>query len=174
MSKPDPLNRGTLVRLDREARQEVIAELVRKGANPADAVIQAGQLAADRVAERLPPSQRALYSEYRVCMARFARAVMGCEPALVEDSIRRLVPEWNGDVNNLEKLKASLSAYCNLPRGEVGDVLGTSGRHARRGVSALTDRGVLTSESPRSPLHITFPAKLASRWMPGLFPERTV
>ena len=61
----------------------------------------------------------------------------------------------------------------NLPRGEVADLLGTSDRHARRVVSALAKRSVLTSKSPRSPLHITFPATLASRWMPGLFPERT-
>jgi len=27
------------------------------------------------------------------------------------------------------------------------------------------------SESSKAPLHITFPAKLASRWLPGLFPE---
>ena len=61
----------------------------------------------------------------------------------------------------------------HLPRGEVASVLGTSDRHARRLVSALTERSVLSSETPRSPLHIAFPAKLASRWMPGLYPERT-
>ena len=60
-----------------------------------------------------------------------------------------------------------------LPRGEVADVLGVSDRHARRMVSALTERRVLASESPRSPLHIAFPAELASRWMPGLFPEQS-
>ena len=59
-----------------------------------------------------------------------------------------------------------------LPRGEVSELLGTSDRHARRVVSALTERGVLTSESTRAPLHIAFPATLASRWMPGLFPEK--
>ncbi|KPK12002.1 MAG: cell filamentation protein Fic [Myxococcales bacterium SG8_38] len=59
-----------------------------------------------------------------------------------------------------------------LPRGEVAHVLGVSDRHARRVVSALTERRALTSESPRSPLHIAFPAELASRWMPGLFPEK--
>jgi hypothetical protein len=31
---------------------------------------------------------------------------------------------------------------------------------------------VLTSESSRAPLRLNFPAKLASRWMPGLFPEQ--
>ena len=59
-----------------------------------------------------------------------------------------------------------------LPRGDVAELLGTSDRHARRVVSALINRGVLTSETTRSPLHIAFPARLASRWMPGLFPER--
>jgi len=39
-------------------------------------------------------------------------------------------------------------------------------------VSALLERGVLISDSARAPLHITFPAALASRWMPGLFPEK--
>jgi Fic family protein len=59
-----------------------------------------------------------------------------------------------------------------LPRGQVADVLGVSDRQARRVVAALTERRVLTSESPRSPLHIAFPAELAGRWMPGLFPEK--
>jgi len=59
-----------------------------------------------------------------------------------------------------------------LPRGEVAQVLGVSDRQARRVVAALTERRVLTSETPRSPLHIAFPAELAGRWMPGLFPEK--
>lgn len=61
-----------------------------------------------------------------------------------------------------------------LPRGEVAGHLGTSDRHARRVVSALIERGVLTSEGTRAALHIAFPAELASRWMPGLFPERAI
>jgi Fic family protein len=60
-----------------------------------------------------------------------------------------------------------------LPRGDVSGLLGTSDRQARRVVSALLDRGVLSSESTRAPLRLTFPAALASRWMPGLFPEKT-
>ncbi|MGE3511653.1 MAG: Fic family protein, partial [Vicinamibacterales bacterium] len=59
-----------------------------------------------------------------------------------------------------------------LPRGDVPALLGMSERAARRVVSALLDRGVLTSESTRAPLFITFPAALAARWMPGLFPEQ--
>ena len=58
-----------------------------------------------------------------------------------------------------------------LPRGDVPGIVGTGERQARRIVSALQDAGVITSESTRAPLHIAFPATLAGRWMPGLFPE---
>jgi Fic family protein len=58
-----------------------------------------------------------------------------------------------------------------LPRGDVAAVVGVGERHARRIVSSLVDRGVLTSETPRAPLRLVFPATLASRWMPGLFPD---
>ena len=60
-----------------------------------------------------------------------------------------------------------------LPRGDAANMVGTGDRQARRIVSALVDKGVLTSESARAPLRLAFPAALASRWMPGLFPERT-
>ena len=60
-----------------------------------------------------------------------------------------------------------------LPRGEVATLLNTSDRHARRVTKALLDHEALTSESIRAPLRLGFPAKLASRWMPGLFPEKT-
>ncbi|GMQ90366.1 MAG: Fic family protein [Gammaproteobacteria bacterium] len=60
-----------------------------------------------------------------------------------------------------------------LPRGEVATLLGVSERAARRVTAALIDHEVLVSESTRAPLRLAFPAKLASRWMPGLFPERT-
>jgi Fic family protein len=59
-----------------------------------------------------------------------------------------------------------------LPRGEAGAVAGTGERQARRIVSALLDKEVLTSDGPRAPLRLAFPAMLASRWMPGLFPEK--
>lgn len=58
-----------------------------------------------------------------------------------------------------------------LPRADMAPLLGVTDRHARRVVSALLDRGVLVSDGPRDSLFITFPAALASRWMPGLFPD---
>jgi Fic family protein len=59
-----------------------------------------------------------------------------------------------------------------LPRGDAASVVGASERHARRIVSALMERGVLTADSARAPLRLVFSATLASRWMPGLFPEK--
>ncbi|MGA3323872.1 MAG: Fic family protein [Terriglobia bacterium] len=60
----------------------------------------------------------------------------------------------------------------DLPRAAAAGVVGVGARHARRMVSALMARGVLAAESPRAPLRLVFPAALASRWMPGLFPEK--
>jgi len=50
--------------------------------------------------------------------------------------------------------------------------VGAGERHARRIVSALMERGVLTAHGARAPVRLVFPAALASRWMPGLFPEK--
>ena len=58
-----------------------------------------------------------------------------------------------------------------LPRGDVGALLGTMQRQARRVTSVLLEREILMSESSRAPLRLAFPAKLAPRWMPGLFLE---
>jgi len=59
-----------------------------------------------------------------------------------------------------------------LPRGDVPRLLGISDRHARRVVSALVEQDIIVAESSRAPLRLAFPAHLASRWMPGLFPEK--
>ncbi|WP_254045220.1 Fic family protein [Thiohalocapsa sp. ML1] len=58
-----------------------------------------------------------------------------------------------------------------LPRGEVPDLLAASERSARRVVAALAEQGVVHAASTRAPLRIAFPARLAARWLPGLFPE---
>ena len=58
-----------------------------------------------------------------------------------------------------------------LPRSEVPGLLGASERHCRRIVAALIAGDVVVSASSRAPLRLAFPARLASHWMPGLFPE---
>jgi len=59
-----------------------------------------------------------------------------------------------------------------LPRADAAGTVGAGERHARRIVSALMQRGVLTADSARAPVRLVFPAALASRWMPGLFPDK--
>ncbi|MBF0393837.1 MAG: Fic family protein [Alphaproteobacteria bacterium] len=59
-----------------------------------------------------------------------------------------------------------------LPRGDIGKLLNVGDRQARRVTSVLIEQEVLTSESTRAPLRLAFPAILAGRWMPGLFPEK--
>ncbi len=59
-----------------------------------------------------------------------------------------------------------------LPRGDVAGLLGVSDRHARRITASLIEHGIVSSPSTRAPLRLAFPAHLASRLMPGLFPER--
>ena len=59
-----------------------------------------------------------------------------------------------------------------LRRGEVQGILHTSERSAQRAVTTLVKRGVIVSDSSRAPLRIAFPASLAARWMPELFPEK--
>jgi hypothetical protein len=84
-----------------------------------------------------------------------------------EEEIRlRTLPPKSGNV-----LEAVLYRG-ELPRGDVAGIVGAGERHGRRIVSALMERGVLVSESMRAPLRLVFPAALASRWLPGLFPER--
>ena len=59
-----------------------------------------------------------------------------------------------------------------LARGDVATLVGARDRAARRITSALIESSCLASESTRAPLKLAFPATLAARWMPGLFPEQ--
>ena len=57
-----------------------------------------------------------------------------------------------------------------LPRAEVAAVIGQSERSARNITTALSKEGIIFSAGPRDDWQIAFPAKLAPRLMPGLFP----
>jgi hypothetical protein len=59
-----------------------------------------------------------------------------------------------------------------LQRRDVADLLGVTARHGRRIVASLMEFHVLASHGPRGALRLAFPAALAGRWMPGLFPEK--
>jgi len=102
------------------------------------------------------------------------------ESLIQPDHLRARILTWAEEeirLNHLppksgEVLQAVLSRG-ELPRADAPGIVGTGERQARRIVSALLDLGVLVSESTRAPLRLAFPAALAPRWMPGLFPERT-
>jgi Fic family protein len=70
------------------------------------------------------------------------------------------------------KILEALLYRGELPRGDADAVVGTGERQARRIVAGLVEAGVVRSDNPRAPLRLAFPAALAGRWMPGLFPEQ--
>lgn len=59
----------------------------------------------------------------------------------------------------------------SIKRADVVTLLGVTERSTRRVTSSLLGIGDLQSESTRAPLQLAFPANLAGRWMPGLFPD---
>jgi Fic family protein len=102
------------------------------------------------------------------------------EGLMQPDRLRTRILLWAEEEIRLNKLPPKANNILEallyrgeLPRGDAAAIVGTGERQARRVVSALIDQGVVTSESTRAPLRLTFPAALASRWMPGLFPEKT-
>ena len=102
--------------------------------------------------------------------------------ALVQpDRLRDRILLWAEEEARADQLPARAGQVLEavlfrgeLPRRDVPELLGTSERSARRVVSALLEKGVLLSDSTRAPLFLAFPAALASRWMPGLFPDKRV
>jgi Fic family protein len=99
------------------------------------------------------------------------------EGLMQPDRLRARILLWVEEEVRLDQLPPKSGAILEavlyrgeLPRGEAASVVGTGERQARRVVSALLASGALVSESPRAPLRLAFPAALAERWMPGLFP----
>ena len=95
------------------------------------------------------------------------------------DHLRTRILRWAKEEIRLGQLPSKSTGILEaalyrgeLPRRDAGAVVGAGERQARRIVSVLVDKGVLVSENLRAPLRLAFPAALAARWMPGLFPER--
>jgi Fic family protein len=110
----------------------------------------------------------------RVCLDQVAFMESLVQP----DRLRTRILLWAEEEIRLgvlpPKSDAVLEAtlyHGELPRANTAAVVGATDRSARRVVSALVKAGVLMSESSRAPLRLAFPAALASRWMPGLFPD---
>jgi Fic family protein len=101
------------------------------------------------------------------------------EGLMQPDQLRARILLWAEEQMRLNKLPPKSGAILEavlyrgeLPRADTPSIVDSSERSARRVVASLQEHGVLTSESTRAPLRLAFPATLASRWMPGLFPEK--
>lgn len=129
---------------------------------------------------RGPLSEEALAGFTRFFLETCLDQVRFMEELIQPDRLRRRILLWVEEEVRLDDLPAKAGLVLEavlfrgeLPRGDVPALLGMSDRQARRVVSTLLERGVLVSRTPRAPLVLAFPAALAPRWMPGLFPEKT-
>jgi Fic family protein len=102
------------------------------------------------------------------------------EKLMQPDQLRTRIISWAEDESRMGALPAKAGQILEailyrgeLPRGDIPKLLQVTDRQALRIVSALSDRHVLTSRSSKSPWRLLFPASLAHRWMPGLFPPET-
>ncbi|MGY5810062.1 Fic family protein [Rhizobium sp. LEGMi198b] len=57
-----------------------------------------------------------------------------------------------------------------VERSKIPTLTGYEERAARNITSALVERGMLTASSHRAPLRLAFPADVAERWFPNLYP----
>ena len=112
----------------------------------------------------------------RVCIDQ----IKFMEKLIAPDRLRNRILIWVGEEVHAGALPLKSGGVVEavllrgeLRRGDVATILGTMERQARRVMSVLLKRGILVSKSSRAPLHLAFPASLASRWLPGLFPEVT-
>jgi Fic family protein len=124
-------------------------------------------------------SEEALAEFTRFFLTTCIDQVTFMEGLMSPDTLRARILLWAEEEIHLDHLPPRSGAILEavlyrgeVPRGDAAGIVGTGDRQARRVVSALIDHGVLVSESTRAPLRLAFPAALASRWMPGLFPER--
>lgn len=128
---------------------------------------------------RGPLSEESLAEFTRFFLSICLDQVAFMEKLVQPEELRTRIQLWAEEEIRLDRLSPKSGSILEavlyrgeLPRGDAASVVGTGDQQARRVVSALLDRGVLVSASTRAPLRLAFPAALASRWMPGLFPEK--
>jgi Fic family protein len=125
------------------------------------------------------PSEESLAEFTHFFLTTCLDQVTFMEGLMQPQHLRARILLWTEEEVRLDRLPPKSGAILEavlyrgeLPRADTAALVGTGERQARRVVSALTKCGVLLSDSSRAPLRLAFPATLASRWMPGLFPER--
>lgn len=127
---------------------------------------------------RGPLSEENLAEFTRFFLTTCLDQVAFMEKLVRPEELRTRIQLWVEEEIRLDRLPPKSGSILDavlyrgeLPRGDAAGIVGTGERQARRVVSALLDRGVLTSTSTRAPLRLAFRAALAPRWMPGLFPD---
>jgi Fic family protein len=126
-------------------------------------------------------SEEALVEFTRFFLAICLDQVTFMEGLMEPGRLRARLLQWADEEMRLDALPAKSGNILEvvlyrgeLARADVAGIVGTGERQGRRVVSALTDKGVLASDSSRAPLRLALPAALASRLMPGLFPDQTM
>lgn len=124
-------------------------------------------------------SEEALAEFTRYFLETCLDQVRFMESLMQPDRLRARLLVWAEEEARLAKLPQRAGQLLEailyrgeLPRGEVAGVLNVPERSARRVTSELLRQGVFVADSTRAPLRLAFPAALASRWMPGLFPDK--
>ncbi len=104
--------------------------------------------------------------------------VLFMESLMKPEELQTRVRVWAEEETRLSRLPAgsvtildALLYRGELPRSAVPTLLGVGERQASRITTALIASGAVTSETTRTPLKLAFPASLAGRWMPCLFPD---
>jgi Fic family protein len=110
------------------------------------------------------PSEEALASFTRFFLETCIDQVNFMESLMQPDRLRTRISLWAEEETRLSKLPPKAGAVVEailyrgeLPRGDVAGRLDLTPRHARRIVSELLSRGVLTSKGPRDPLLLLSP-----------------
>lgn len=123
-------------------------------------------------------SQESLYAFIKFFLETCIDQVTFMEKVMQPDQLRTRIMLWAREEIELKNIPPQTLQILEkilyrgeITRSELPELLNVTERHARRLTSALTDIGILTSESSKSPIKLAFPAKFANRWMPGLFPE---
>lgn len=123
-------------------------------------------------------SERALFEFSEFFLRTCIDQVDFMSSLIQPNTLRERILFWAAEEARLNHLPVSARVVLEailyrgeLARGDVPGLLGLQERQSRRVVSALLKHDVLIADSDRAPLRLHFPAALASRWMPGLFPS---
>lgn len=99
------------------------------------------------------------------------------EQLMQPNALRNRVLQWAEEETKFGRIPARGSRVLDailfrgsLPRSEVAAVIDQSERNAQNITKALGKHGIITADGARADWRISFPATLAPRLMPGMFP----